>query len=86
MRFKPHPFFSIKHAIPILIMLVFAPLICICDLLVEIYHRVCFPFYEMKYISRKKYIRIDRHRLKYLSWFEKISCAYYGYVNGLAIY
>jgi hypothetical protein len=53
------------------------------DICVEIYHRVCFPLYGMPYVIRSHYIRIaDREKLPYLKWYEKIFCAYCGYVNG----
>ncbi len=53
------------------------------DLCVEIYHRVAFPIYGIPYVKRSQYIRIvDREKLPYLSWHEKLSCAYCGYVNG----
>jgi hypothetical protein len=58
----------------------------ILDISLEIYHRVCFPLYGLHLIKRRNYIRIDRHKLKYLNWFEKINCAYCGYANGLVHY
>lgn len=75
---------------PILIYLVAGPLIwlmivpvVIADIFVEIYHRICFPIYGIPYVKRSQYIRIlDREKLPYLSWGEKIGCAYCGYVNG----
>ena len=56
------------------------------DLLGELYHRVCFPLYGIPYIKRSDYVVIDRHKLKYLNWFQKVSCAYCGYVNGFLNY
>lgn len=58
----------------------------ILDLFLEVYHRVCFPLYGFEYIVRSKYIKIDRHRLNYLTGLEKINCAYCGYANGLMHY
>ena len=58
----------------------------IVDLIGEIYHRICFPLYNAPYIKRSKYIKIDRHKLKYLNLFQKVSCAYCGYANGLLAY
>jgi hypothetical protein len=60
--------------------------IIIFDIWIEIYHRTCFPLYKIKYIKRKKYIKIDRHKLQYLKWYEKIGCAYCGYANGVVQY
>ena len=56
------------------------------DIWVEVYHRICFPLYGLRYVKRSNYIRIDRHKLKYLKWYEKIGCAYCGYANGHAGY
>ncbi|GAB4148956.1 MAG: hypothetical protein OHK0017_12230 [Patescibacteria group bacterium] len=59
----------------------------ILDLVIEIYHHICFPIYGLELIERRKYVQvIDRGKLKYLSWFEKISCMYCGYVNGVLEY
>jgi hypothetical protein len=56
------------------------------DITVEVYHRICFPLYGLKCLKRSDYIRIDRHKLKYLNFVEKINCAYCGYCNGLFPY
>lgn len=58
----------------------------ILDIGIEIYHRACFPLYGIPYVRRGDYIRIDRHRLSYLSGIEKLNCAYCGYANGLLNY
>ena len=57
--------------------------VVVCDMCLEVYHRVCFPIYGIPYVKRSEYISIvDRARLPYLSWTEKLGCAYCGYVNG----
>lgn len=56
------------------------------DVCLEVYHRVAFWLYKIPYVSRKRYIRIDRHKLSYLRWYEKLSCVYCGYANGLFPY
>lgn len=58
----------------------------ILDICTEIYHRICFKLYGIAYVKRREYIRIDRHRLSYLSFIEKINCMYCGYMNGLFHY
>lgn len=58
----------------------------ILDIFIELYHRISFPLYKIPLIKREKYIKIDRHRLKYLNWVEKGFCAYCGYANGLLQY
>ncbi len=75
---------------PILRNLVAGPLvwavlipIVIADLIVEIYHRVAFPIYGIPLVKRSQYIRVtDREKLPYLTWKEKLACAYCGYING----
>lgn len=56
------------------------------DLCLELYHRVSFWCYKIPYIERAQYVRIDRHKLSYLRWFEKVFCLYCGYANGLLPY
>lgn len=60
--------------------------IAIVDLYIELYHRICFPFYRIPYVKRRKYIRIDRHKLSYLRLGSKINCLYCGYANGVIHY
>lgn len=76
----------IKHiiAIPIVSSLFF-PLV-ILDIWAEIYHRICFPLYKVPYLKRNNYIKIDRHKLKYLSFWQKAYCVYCGYANGIVGY
>lgn len=64
---------------------VLIPLVCL-DAILELYHRVCFPLYGLALIDRDAYIKIDRHKLQYLNWADKINCAYCGYANGLLSY
>jgi hypothetical protein len=52
----------------------------------EVYHAVCFRLYGLPLVRRADYIRIDRHRLKYLTKWERLHCAYCGYANGLMGY
>ena len=53
------------------------------DICLEIYHRICFPLFGIPYVKRSHYIHIaDRAKLPYLHWYEKLWCAYCGYVNG----
>lgn len=73
----------LKHVIVIpIISTVILPLI-LMDLWMEIYHRICFPFCKIPYVKRKDYIKVmDRFRLPYLNFLQKIYCAYCGYGNG----
>ena len=57
--------------------------VVICDIFLEVYHRLAFPIYGIEYVTRSHYIRIwDREKLPYLTWYEKLGCMYCGYVNG----
>ena len=73
----------VRHAVatPFIWMMIIP--IMFSDLLIEIYHRVCFPLDGIPYVKRSEYIQIrDRSKLKYLTWSERMGCAYCGYVNG----
>ncbi|MDD3877586.1 MAG: hypothetical protein PHT69_13280 [Bacteroidales bacterium] len=56
------------------------------DVCLELYHRVCFFCYDLPYVERGHYIKIDRHKLNYLNYTEKANCMYCGYANGLINY
>jgi hypothetical protein len=58
----------------------------ILDIGLEIFHRVCFRLCHIPYVKRSRFIKIDRQKLSYLKWFEKLNCAYCGYANGLLQY
>lgn len=60
--------------------------ILLLDFFIEVYHRICFPIYKFNYIKRKNYIQIDRQKLNYLNWFQKLNCVYCGYANGVIHY
>lgn len=64
---------------------VIVPLV-ILDIVLEIYHRICFPLFGIPVVDRSRYIRIDRHKLSYLNVVEKVHCVYCGYGNGLMYY
>jgi len=89
MHYRYVPLLSIRNVGRILtspfIYAVLVPAVFL-DIVIELYHRVCFPVYGIPYVKRSQYIRIDRHRLTYLTLFEKINCIYCGYANGLFAY
>lgn len=64
---------------------VFFPVV-VLDVCMEIFHRVCFPLYGIPIVKRGEYIKIDRHKLQYLSLQQKFQCIYCGYVNGYLAY
>lgn len=71
-------------AVPIIFSLII-PLI-IMDICAEIYHRICFYLYGIDTVKRKNYIQIDRHKLSYLNFRQKIYCVFCGYANGVVNY
>ncbi len=56
------------------------------DLLVMAYQVICFPVYGIPMVKRREYIVLDRFTLRYLNIFEKCSCLYCEYFNGLMGY
>ena len=57
--------------------------IVIADICIEVYHHTVFPIFGLRMVRRADYIRIlDREKLPYLTWYEKVGCAYCAYVNG----
>lgn len=77
----------LKHIIIIPLLTLLSIPIFILDICVEIYHRISFPLYGMKYVKRKYFIKIfDRSKLKYLNFLQKLYCMYCGYGNGVIRY
>jgi len=86
MDYKKYPERFWQHLISTpFIYFMIVPLV-ILDICLEIHHQICFRLYKIPPIKRSRYIKIDRYRLKYLTWYEKINCTYCGYANGLAQY
>lgn len=56
------------------------------DLLLEVYHQICFPLYWIELVNRKNYFQYDRFKLKYLNPLQKINCLYCSYWNWLLAY
>ena len=86
MEYKKYPERFWRHTISMpFIYFMILPLV-IFDLCLEMYHQICFRLYKIPIVKRSQYIKIDRHKLAYLIWYEKIYCAYCGYANGLMHY
>ena len=71
-------------AVPFIWMMIIPAIIL--DIFLEVYHHVAFPLCGIKMVKRKNYIKIDRHKLKYLKFHQKFGCVYCGYINGLVHY
>lgn len=67
------------------IMLPLVPTI-ILDVVIQIYHSVCFRLYGIALVDRSRYVIFDRAKLPYLTWYEKLYCFYCSYVNGVIAY
>lgn len=86
MRYITRPHRFIRH-LPTLPFIYFATVpIIFLDIWIEIYHRICFPFYNIPYVKRSDYIKIDRQKLSYLGFMQKLNCTYCGYANGAVKY
>jgi len=57
--------------------------IAFLDMTVSLYQAICFRLWKLPQVKRSKYIIIDRHRLEYLDFFQKLNCVYCGYANGV---
>ena len=60
--------------------------IVLLDAWVTAYQWLCFPLFGIRKVVRRQYIVIDRHKLAYLNWIEKLNCVYCGYANGVFAY
>lgn len=60
--------------------------IAILDLVVTVYQSVCFGIYGIPKVRRGDYLLLDRHRLAYLNFLEKLNCEYCAYGNGILAY
>lgn len=58
----------------------------ILDISATIYQAVCFPVYKIPKVKRSDYVIMDRYNLFYLDRFERISCWYCEYFNGVIAY
>lgn len=86
MEYKQHTDRFLRHTLSMpFIYFMSVPMLTL-DLSMEIYHQVCFRLYNLPLINRSQYIKFDRHKLQYLTTWEKINCSYCGYANGLAHY
>ncbi len=50
------------------------------------YQNTAMRLYEIPRAQRNHYVILDRQKLSYLNWFEKLNCAYCGYANGMFAY
>lgn len=56
------------------------------DLWVTAYQRIAFPLLGIDCVPRRRYFRLDRHKLRYLNGIEKANCTYCTYANGVVAF
>ena len=60
--------------------------IVLLDVFTTVYQWACFKDYGIERVARGPYIILDRHKLPYLNWVERINCDYCAYFNGVIAY
>lgn len=82
---KIGPAWARRLAVVVATPLIYAMLIplVILDACLEGYQRSVFPLLGLTPVPRRQFIRMDRHRLDYLTPLQKAGCAYCAYANGL---
>ena len=77
----------LKHILIIPILTLLSIPIIFLDMCVELYHHISFPLYGFACVKRNHYIKIiDREKLAYLTFWQKLYCMYCGYGNGVIHY
>jgi hypothetical protein len=56
------------------------------DIMLFQFQNIYFQLLEIPKIERKKYVIIDRFKLKRLNFFQKLNCVYCEYANGVVAY
>ena len=80
------PYKNIRQILAVPFIITMAIPLSVFDICAEVYHRIAFPLYGIKYVKRTQYIKVDRHKLKYLKFIDKVWCMYCGYANGFLGY
>lgn len=86
MEFKKYPERELSSILSIPFIWGMLLIFVILDLTLEIYHQICFRIFKLPLVERANYIKIDRHKLDYLTFPDKLRCAYCGYANGVLAY
>jgi hypothetical protein len=53
------------------------------DACVSIYQAICFRLWRIERSRRSEHLRIDRHKLSYLTALQKLNCVYCSYATGV---
>jgi hypothetical protein len=86
MEYKKKRGMLIRHTVnkPLLWSLVVP--IAIVDIFAVFYNHTGFRICGIPRVKRANYVRIDRHKLQYLTLWQKFGCLYCGYANGVLQY
>ena len=57
--------------------------ILLLDITVSVYQAICFPLWKVPKVKRSRYVIINRHRLSFLTGFQKLNAVYCDYANGV---
>lgn len=60
--------------------------VLLLHIFVFIYQAAAFRLYGIKRVKLRDYVNFDREKLDYLSFGDKVNCAYCSYVNGFLMY
>ena len=63
MNFKKYPQRELGHILSIPFIWGMLFFFIAFDVALEIYHQICFRLYKIPLVNRKKYVKIDRHKL-----------------------
>jgi hypothetical protein len=77
---------TFRHVISIPFIWVVLIPIFLLHFFVFIYQAVAFRLYDIGRVQLRSYISFDREKLGYLSFIDKINCAYCSYANGFFAY
>lgn len=58
----------------------------IIDIFAIFYNQTGFRICGIPRVKRSNYVRIDRHKLRYLTPYQKLQCVYCGYANGVLMF
>lgn len=86
MEFKKYPEREISSILSIPSIWGMFVFFIVFEIVLEIYHQISFRIFRLPTVDRSKYIKIDRHKLNYLSFPDKMRCVYCGYANGVLAY
>lgn len=83
-RKDPKHFFLITITSPAIYGLIIP--VVVTDVFVTLYQAICFPVYKIPKVKRKDYLALDRRKLRYLNFVQKLNCLYCDYANGVYAY